>query len=378
MKYEKQPHEYSRRVLLVVMGMTPQIVTETLYKLAVRSTPAFVPTEVHLITTKEGANSARPALLGLHDQSGWFARLCDDYDLHGISFDEEMIHIISDTEGQFIDDNQSTEHNRIAADFITDKVRSFTEGDDSALHVSLAGGRKTMSFYAGYALSLYGRWQDSLSHILVNEPFQLNKDFFYPRSVAQRLEINGKYYSTDEANIILSDIPFVRMRYGIPEPLLAGKAGFQQTIEAIQRSFEPPRVCVDISRKAVYLNGQCVKLDDSELALYLWMAKKRVAGSAPLVLDADDFMSEFLEVYGSIVGNHSGPYERAEAVAKERTHAQQKSQFFLPKKSKLNGKINGALGKYAARPFLIQTVEHDGKVAYELGVPAENIEIIRS
>jgi len=30
----QQPEQYSKRILLLVIGMTPQIVTETLYKLA--------------------------------------------------------------------------------------------------------------------------------------------------------------------------------------------------------------------------------------------------------------------------------------------------------------------------------------------------------
>jgi len=34
------------------------------------------------------------------------------------------------------------------------------------LHVSLAGGRKSMRFFAAYALSLWGRDIDRLTHVL--------------------------------------------------------------------------------------------------------------------------------------------------------------------------------------------------------------------
>ena len=206
------PHQHTKRILLVVIGMTPQIVTETLYKLAIESDPPFIPSEIHLITTQEGANSAKLALLGTEHDQGWFYTFCEDYGITGIRFSDAMIHIIADTEGQFINDNQSTEHNRIASDFITHKVKQLTEDDTTALHVSLAGGRKTMSYYAGYALSLYGRWQDRLSHVLVNFPFTNNKDFFYPRPKAERFECNNRYYSTDDANIILADIPLLLSR----------------------------------------------------------------------------------------------------------------------------------------------------------------------
>jgi CRISPR-associated protein (TIGR02584 family) len=43
--------------------------------------------------------------------------------------------------------------------------------------MSIAGGRKTMGFYAGYALSLYGRAQDRMSHVLVEESSKLLETF---------------------------------------------------------------------------------------------------------------------------------------------------------------------------------------------------------
>jgi hypothetical protein len=46
----KDPQDYPRRALLAVAGLSPQIVTETLYALAVRGEPRFLPTEVHIIT----------------------------------------------------------------------------------------------------------------------------------------------------------------------------------------------------------------------------------------------------------------------------------------------------------------------------------------
>ncbi|HNU20229.1 MAG TPA: CRISPR-associated ring nuclease, partial [Hydrogenophilus thermoluteolus] len=55
------PHTFSRRILLAVSGLTPQIVTETLYALIHQPQP-FVPTEIHLITTLEGAKRAKLAL----------------------------------------------------------------------------------------------------------------------------------------------------------------------------------------------------------------------------------------------------------------------------------------------------------------------------
>ena len=48
------PRTSSRRILLAVTGLSPQIVTETLYALAIATDTPFIPTEIHLATTAEG------------------------------------------------------------------------------------------------------------------------------------------------------------------------------------------------------------------------------------------------------------------------------------------------------------------------------------
>ena len=72
------PERYPRRILLCVAGLSPQIVTETLYALTVIGEPRFVPTEIHLLTTAEGAERARLTVLRLTPISfawlAWFAR----------------------------------------------------------------------------------------------------------------------------------------------------------------------------------------------------------------------------------------------------------------------------------------------------------------
>jgi CRISPR-associated protein (TIGR02584 family) len=80
----RQPSQYKRRILLAVSGLSPQIVTETIYALAASPVSPFVPTEVHLITTREGAQRAELSLLS--DDLGWFHKLCKDYNLSDIQF----------------------------------------------------------------------------------------------------------------------------------------------------------------------------------------------------------------------------------------------------------------------------------------------------
>ena len=132
----RAPHAYPRRVLLAVSGLSPQIVTETLYALAVAdaSPTSFVPTEVRLVTTREGAHRARLALLS--DEPGWFHRLRREHGLPEIVFGEGQIHVLSDAAGAPLDDIRTPQDNLRCADAITDLVRDITADADCALHVS--------------------------------------------------------------------------------------------------------------------------------------------------------------------------------------------------------------------------------------------------
>ena len=378
----RQPHQYEKRILLVVVGMTPQVVTETLYKLAVQQQPAYIPTEVHLITTQEGASSATLALLGLESEQGWFQRLVQDYQLPNIQFSVDNIHIIKDTEGQFIDDNESSEHNRIAADFITHKIKAFTQDKDSALHVSLAGGRKTMSYYAGYALSLYGRVQDRLSHVLVDKIFQNNKKFFYPPSKPDRLVVNNQYYNTDDARIILSDIPYVRMQQHIPEALLDGNEGFNETVEKIQLFSGPSKIYINLSDKALTLNGVPIDLKDKPYAVYVWLCQRKKMNRPAITFDDSNYFAEFKDVFSGLFGEHDGGMDSIED--KERTikeskkskeFIQQQKVYFRPHFSKIKGIIEQQLGEKFAQPFLIQSNENNNTVSYQISLEADAIYI---
>lgn len=375
----KQPHEFNRRVLLCVIGMTPQIVTETLYKLAVDMKPKFIPTETHLITTGEGEKSARHALLGVDGKTGEFHNFCRDYPIKNITFTQENIHKITGTDDHFINDTHYSKHNEIAADFITKTVRLFTEDDDCALHLSLAGGRKTMSYYAGYALSLYGRMQDRLSHVLVAKPFQENDQFFYPPPKPKRIAIKNKYYSTDDANIILSEMPFVQMRYQVPEKLLEGTAGFRETVDLIQRLTGPPTIEIDINKKEVRLNGVKVEMNDAYLAIYLWMCERKIEGKPPFIPKSDAFFKDYFKVYSRIAGEMSGMIDRLEDQIEkwreDKTKKDPHKKWFQSHNSSVKKIIKDTLGSQIAQPFLIQTVEYRGTAGYEMNIARSAINI---
>ncbi len=346
----RAPHQYPRRILLAVAGLSPQILTETLYALAVATEPAFIPTEVRLITTSEGAERARLSLLS--QDPGWFARLCRDYQLPPIDFGPQAIQVLTDVDGEPLADIRDLADNARVADQITEAIRALTTDPDAALHVSLAGGRKTMGYYAGYALSLYGRAQDRLSHVLVSEPFEQSWNFFYPTPYPRVIETNDKKLAdTQRAQVTLAEVPFVRLRDGIvPERLLNGGASFGETIAAAQRALAPPALVIDLEQRRIQAAGEVIHIKPAALAFYALMARRRLQGLHAARSDTDGLDAQYLSEYKRIVGDYSGDYERAEQALAEGMSVED----FDQRKARTNAALTRALGAQLAAPYLIQ------------------------
>ncbi len=367
-----EPHNYARRILLAVTGLAPQVVTETVYALTQQRTPLFIPTEMHLVTTVKGANRARLTLLS--DEPGWFHRLRRDYHLPDIQFDEKHIHVLRDAEGRPLEDIRTPEDNEKAANFITDQVRRLTADRNSALHVSIAGGRKTMGFYAGYALSLFGRPQDRLSHVLVSPRFETNQNFYYvtPRSyVIYTNPPESEPLDAKDAEITLADIPFVRLRQGLPERLLAGKATFSHAVAAAQKTVGPPELVIDLKSRRIRASGRIIRLPPVQLAFLSWFARHVLAGDAPLNCPKDGapepgYAKAFLSEHQAIIG----PMGDNEATCK-RLEGGMDKEFFEQTNAKLKACLVRELG-HQAHAYLVEG-QGSPRRRYALGLLAAAI-----
>lgn len=372
-----KPHDYPRRVLLAVTGLSPQVVTETLYALAVQATNPFVPTEVRIITTRQGAEHARLNLLSR--QIGWFHRLRADYHLPEIAFGPESIRVIPTVAGEAMDDIRSPEDNTRAADFITEQVRDLTADADSALHVSIAGGRKTMGYYLGYALSLLGREQDRLSHVLVSAPYENNRDFYYPTpyECAVHVTQGGKdvAYDCRNATIDLADIPFVRLRMGQPRRLSEGHVTFSAAVAAATRATLPPRLVLAPADGGVWADDELIPLKPTEMAVLLWFASRVCNGTPEVSWGDPDVVREFLCDLGRMLGTASGAYERAEkALAACKGDPDAIGRYFEPHLSRIKGAFREALTETAAQRYLIQQEGERNARRYRLPLSLGQIE----
>jgi len=346
-----ETNQYTKRILVAVSGLSPQILTETLYCLAVKQN--FIPTEIHLITTLEGAHRATLNLL--HQEKGKFHSLCQEYALPSIDFTANNIHIIEDANNNKLDDIRTPEENEAAADFITNKIKELTQDEDSAVHVSIAGGRKTMGYYLGYALSLFGRTQDCLSHVLIEEGYEGHPEFYYPTLKSCVIHTrDNRPLDTSKADITLAEIPFIRMRQDIPKKLLEGKSGFLETITLARKAEKEPELTIDIKNKRVSASGEVFTLPDIQLAFYCWLLENTVEEQTTLEKPRNnkpnkEYVAPFITVYNKIMSLDPEDNKTLDALKNDGM----KSNYFSDKVNSINTALINNLGARLARPYLI-------------------------
>lgn len=360
-------------VVVCVTGLTPQIVTETVFVLAQR--PQGLPREIHILTTVTGKQLAINTLLGT---DGQFACMCREYgwNADAVRFDVDCIHVIRDSSGQALSDIQDETDNAAAADFITAFIRSLSRDSAIRLHVSLAGGRKTMGFFTGCALTLYGRPDDQLSHVLVNPPFESQPNFFYPPRRAQLLQTrDGEHVSTAEARIRLADIPFVRLRHGLDQQLVDGDLSFSDAVARTQQLIDPPELRIDLAARQVWLQGCLLPLSETPFLWLVWLARRITDGLPPVAFDEAGARS-LLDTVAWLDGSEDGRPGRNVADATVDLVRGEKA-YFQRNHSRLNKALANCpgLAPAAAKRYLIQSSGARPATTYALQLTPEQIHI---
>lgn len=238
--------EEPKHILLCVAGGTPAIITETLWALKERKERID---EIRVITTKEGREKILTGKIngrGAGDESlldkdhGQFGKFLRDFPEAGeIKFDANLLYLLTtkssgvpnprDDDQERLQDILTDQDNEKAANQICEIVRELTAEKNVRIHASIAGGRKTMSLYLMTAMQLFGRNDDTMSHVLVSKEVEFGAPkFFYktpqPTPILDstgkpKTKPDGSVLTTADINIYLAKIQFIRLR-GIGAKLL--------------------------------------------------------------------------------------------------------------------------------------------------------------
>lgn len=303
----------THHTLLATTGASPQVVTETLY--AIHTENHQWPDDIFLITTSFGKEKAVKGLL----QEGHLQRLCKELNRPVPAFDATHVLVTPGADGTEVEDARSLQDHEALANFIMTEVRNRTTNPDTSLHASLAGGRKTMTFYIGYAMSLFGRMQDTLSHVLVSEGYENIPDFWFPTQAQPYRYVSNRDQQLDAsaAHVTLAPIPFIRHRRNLPEVLLQNHTTvqFAQLVQLINLGETPAalRVQLDLPRKTIRLQDKDQHIDLGftpgllDLAFYSMMARATKESNHELTRPqkgehdkglARIFMDELLHILG--------------------------------------------------------------------------------
>lgn len=365
-----EPSAYSRRVLVVLVGLSPQVVTETIYALVAQWSPPFRPTAIHLITTAEGARRLDFTLFDTSQNP--VPELAQDLDMPDLPqiLRRRDVHVLADEDGVPLRDIASARDNTAAADFVLDRLRAFTADPQAAVHVSIAGGRKTLSFLGGYALSMLGRAQDRLSHVLVSEPFNSHPQFFFPpRQPRVLLDRDNTPIRTDEARLELATIPFVRLRDHLPAELREHASGFSEAVGRTDRALRPASLYIDLATGEVRANGMVLSLPPLLKAWLALFAKRRREGEVrEAICWRDDLTVELLDLYGRFTDPAGG---QADAVRAALRDGMTKA-YFEEKKARLTKALRHALGAEAP-PFLPEPVGRRPETRFRLPLSPDAI-----
>ena len=154
------------------MGTSPQVLTETLYAIYKQGKP--FPDEVYLITSE---NAKAKAVEWLFEKEQ-IEHLKAHHRLPDFKFELDHILLMEHDNGELVFDGSEEQDQQSIADSITRIVAKFTSDENCRIHASIAGGRKTMAFYMGYAMSILVVSKMSLAMFLLAKILNFLISFF--------------------------------------------------------------------------------------------------------------------------------------------------------------------------------------------------------
>ncbi|MFA0465417.1 CRISPR-associated ring nuclease Csm6 [Vibrio breoganii] len=282
-------------ILVTVLGSSPAVITETFYALHKRNQ---TPDKLIIFTTSHGKHKFHQLNVTQKLQ-----QLCSEQEITTFDPSNIDIFVAKNNEGE-LEDIRCENDQVVMADFLTSHIRTITSPKNTRVHASIAGGRKSMSFYMGYIFSMFAREQDTLSHVLVPPDYEAT-DFFFPTQESQTVHyfdaklqkmmpkiIDGEPLDAKNAVIELAEIPFIRLNTSLTKSkesiTLDKNTSYSDSIRAYQLAQAPHniRITVDTKGHNILVNDKVVELS-AEYYAYYRAVLTRIAHGEPLLLKSD-------------------------------------------------------------------------------------------
>lgn len=274
-----------KNILVCVTGLTPQVVTEALFCLSKQREKISVD-EVYVLTTSKGRDviAGKKVTVGkgrslqLPALSLEIDRMCNKYKFKRPKFDSTGEHVKVATELSIeLNDIRDDHHNKLFPNTVCRFLNELSKDNDNIVHCLISGGRKSMSVDLAFGLSLFGRENDRLWHVLthVDQEFQ----HFFPEKKSQ------------EKDLMLSEIPYVRLRR-----ILANGIGninfsefnFTEIVNFTQQELlkkVAEKLYISTRRREIwYGNNERVEIGPKPINLYRYLADNNLNYKRPITL----------------------------------------------------------------------------------------------
>lgn len=426
-------------ILLASLGLAPPIVTETLWAMmhpakqkdgARLGRAPIYPSIVHLVTTarypgratdpdSEGEAEARTedecaAQEEIDRRSALIAGKIEELYQSvrrkppTVIFD--VVKYPKETRSRiYLEDIRTQEQNVIYSNHILGVVHSYARKPGDVIHMSLAGGRKSMSSYDLSAMMLFGRPQDELTHVLVNPPIleRAGLSFWWPDQPAKSVSIKDDdkvvpVPTTTEAGVSaeLVNVPFFHLGVTLPKGVSPANFDLGQLVEFVDFERRAGKVVIDCKTRTISAGNWCHTLEPILFSLFALLAtakSERWVGVGPQMegpnaagwLKYDSFragkkrdgsqkktreLQKLAEIYYS--SYRIDPYDSANFINTLQTKELYETDYIASHRAKLTKSV-----VKLQSPFLVNLITPktykgtDGTLNIGIDLPAERIEL---
>lgn len=261
-------------VLISVVGMSPAILTETIWALYTEKAD-FLPDEVKVYTTRTAWNNIQNTLLPdvweeLQQKTG-----------------KNMVlkkHIFENHQGGELEDIVTNEDQELVADQLLRGIREYKNPQQEVcrLVASVAGGRKSMSALMYATMSLGAEPGDIITHVLADAHASNCREFFFPEQSQQQLiaTINGKKenFTAADTKLDLAEIPFVPLSVLVKNTDFDTNGSFNKLVQRAQRTIAEispaqPEIRISKTKCQIQINGVTITLEPEEYTLMAIIAQ---------------------------------------------------------------------------------------------------------
>jgi len=312
--FKKAGLEGRESILVALAGLSPAVITETVWALAHMEIP-IVPKRIIVITTQQGRERVvrqlfeegawepmrEKLLLKLSQREAEKGGIGNQNLQHYLKLGPvpDSIRVIPQADYQKeLNDVRTAEDNAQVADFLLENLRPFTENAHCRIIGSIAGGRKTMGALLHSVMSLLGRADDRLVHVLVEEPWDRLPGFLYPGCAGNFCHPEtGETLDTGSAYLDLAEIPFIPLRPMFESELQKYAGSYLELVREVRRRAlsrgEDTPVFADPEKGFLRIGDQSLEFNPREYVYYLAFLKRASEGEKPL-LQAVDMDAESL------------------------------------------------------------------------------------